>query len=955
MGQIFGKSDEAHRFDDHVYNQGTDEEMDIFWATAPSIAYAICDEDPDEDLFWSSKLKPSIIDTSREPYEEVDFFWKYTPGPPTINMRFEGVEAVDLFWSSRAGQDKRDQTPEVVALPADRHGDDEIPGQNIPQELLENLETLTPESSVSQSEERLEDSEIPSVVIQDEIPVQDVTRELLETLTSESSVIQSVETQEDKKKSSACIQDEIPVQDVTRELLETLTSESSVIQSVEKQEDKKKSSAVIQDEIPGQDVFPELLENLETFPNESSVSQSEEKLEDKKKSSVVLQDEIPERDAFQELLKDLETYFSDSSTSEEDDSVIIQEINGEKYEIRDLLGKGGFGCVFEGTRVKDGLKVAVKCVQKTRDVIKQYINIPGHDDPLPCEVGLQILACEGKNVPVIVQFLDWQEFLKDYLIVLERPSPCEDILHFMDRTGGTVTENIAQLILRQATEAAEICCQRGVFHRDIKLENLLINPITLEVKLIDFGCGDLFKLSAYREYMGTRQYVCPEYYKRGYYYAKSATVYSLGVVLYAMLCGNYPGVLSLRLIKEKTWSKDGLTEECCSLIRVCLQEDPEERIDLEKIRDHKWFPPNDPADGLLTPETSVRPSEEETEDDEKSSVFIQQINGRQYEITRKLHEGVFGTIFEGTRAQDGFKVVVKVVEKTKDIIEDYINIPGHPEPLPRQLGLHTLACEGENVPVIVQFLDWQDYSDHYLMVLERPSPCEDVNSFVKRRGGSIKENVARFILRQAIEAAEICCQRGVFHRDIKLENLLINPITLEVKIIDFGCADLLKESAYTEYMGTENYICPEFLETGEYHAKPATVYSLGMLLYAVVCGKFPGSLNLDRIAEKIWYKDGLTKRCCDLIQACLQENPEERIELAKILDHKWFQVLGGGNGASWVGGMARHGRGEWEGGTARHGRGNGASWEGGKARHGRWEWRVMGERQPVALYEVISS
>ncbi|MGL5119040.1 MAG: hypothetical protein ACRC7H_07495 [Plesiomonas shigelloides] len=124
MGQIFGKSDEAHSFDDRsdVYHQGTDEEVDLFWATAPSTAYAICDEDPDEDLFWSSKLKPSIIDTSREPYEEVDFFWKYTPGPPTINMRFEGDEE-DLFWSSREGQDKRDQTPEVVALPADRHGD----------------------------------------------------------------------------------------------------------------------------------------------------------------------------------------------------------------------------------------------------------------------------------------------------------------------------------------------------------------------------------------------------------------------------------------------------------------------------------------------------------------------------------------------------------------------------------------------------------------------------------------------------------------------------------------------------------------------------------------------------------------------------------------------------------------------------------------------------------------
>ncbi|KAA0719405.1 Serine/threonine-protein kinase pim-2 [Triplophysa tibetana] len=1000
MGQRFGKSDDDRS---GVYNQRTDEEVDLFWAStpAPSTANTSCVEDAEVDLFWSWKPGPSTTKTSREPYEEVDLFWSYTPRPSTTNKSCEGDEEVDLFWSktpdpstanaSSEGDEEvdlfwtlRDETPEVMAVPADRNRDDEIPVQNVPQEILENLETLSPESSVSQSEERLDHTEKPSVVILDEIPVQDVTHELpenLETLTneipvqdvthellenletlpsekpsvvildeipvqdvthellenletrpSESSVIQSMEMQEDKKKSSVVIQDEIPGQDVFPELPETSPNESSVIQSMEMQEDKKKSSVVIQDEIPGQDVFPELPETspnessviqsmemqedkkkssvvihdeipgqdvfpelLETYPNESSVSQAEEKLEDKKKSSVVIQDEIPELDPFQEHLKDLENYFSDSATSEvedvmeDDDSVIIQEINGKEYDIGYMLGKGGYGYVFEGTRIQDGLKVAVKVVEKTQNVIKQYINIPGRRKPLPREVGLHMLACKGENVPVIIQFLDWQDFSKDYLVVLERPYPCEDILHFMDHTGGSVKENVAQIILRQATEAAEICCQRGVFHRDIKLENLLINPITLEVKIIDFGCGELYKGSAYRDYNGTRNYVCPEYYKRGYYYAKPATVYSLGVLLYSMLCGTFPSCLSLRLIKEKTWSKDGLTEECCDLVRACLQEEPEERIHLEKIRDHKWFPHNDPADGLRTPGTSFRLSEEEMEEDEKSSVFIQQINGRQYEIARKLHESVFGNIFEGTRAEDGLTVAVKLVEKTKEIMEDYINIPGHPEPLPRQLGLHMLACEGENVPVIVKFLDWQDYSDHYLMVLERPSPCEDVNSFVKRTGGSVKENVAQFILRQVTEAAEICCRRGVFHRDIKLEHLLINPITLEVKIIGFGCGDLYKESAYTEYMGTEKYICPEFLETGEYHGKPATVYSLGMLLYAMLCGKFPGSLNLERIGEKIWYKDGLTKKCCDLIQACLQENPEERIELAKILDHKWFQ------------------------------------------------------------------
>ncbi|KAI7808982.1 putative serine/threonine-protein kinase pim-1-like, partial [Triplophysa rosa] len=210
------------------------------------------------------------------------------------------------------------------------------------------------------------------------------------------------------------------------------------------------------------------------------------------------------------------------------------------------------------------------------------------------------------------------------------------------------------------------------------------------------------------------------------------------------------------------------------------------------------------------------------------------------------------------------QVAVKIVDKTDDVIEDYINIPGYPEPLPREVGLQMLACEGVHVPVIIQFLDWQDYSDQYIMVLERPTPCMDVSSFVENNGGSVTENTAQYIMGQATLAAEICCQRGVFHRDIKMENLLINPDTLEVKTIDFGCGDLLKRSAYKEYMGTRMYTCPEYFETGEYYGKPATVYSLGVLLFVM---------------------------CCNLIEACLQEDPDKRIDLDKILDHRWFQVL----------------------------------------------------------------
>lgn len=118
------------------------------------------------------------------------------------------------------------------------------------------------------------------------------------------------------------------------------------------------------------------------------------------------------------------------------------------------------------------------------------------------EVALLILANEGPIVSEIIELLDWQDRPDDYIMVLERPSPCEDLFGVAERHGGCINEELAQVVMRQATHAALKCCQRGVLHGDIKLENLLFNEDTFEVKLIDFGCGDLLVNSPYNLFIG---------------------------------------------------------------------------------------------------------------------------------------------------------------------------------------------------------------------------------------------------------------------------------------------------------------------------------------------------------------------------------------------------------------------------------------------------------------------
>ncbi|KAA0706825.1 hypothetical protein E1301_Tti002145 [Triplophysa tibetana] len=78
----------------------------------------------------------------------------------------------------------------------------------------------------------------------------------------------------------------------------------------------------------------------------------------------------------------------------------------------------------------------------------------------------------------------------------------------------------------------------------------------------------------------------------------------------------------------------------------------------------------------------------------------------------------------------------------------------------RRVALHILGCEGEITPEIVQLLDWQDYQDHYVMVLEHPYPCEDLNEFALSKGRELEEELARLIMWQTLRLPRILLPRN---------------------------------------------------------------------------------------------------------------------------------------------------------------------------------------------------
>ena len=95
-------------------------------------------------------------------------------------------------------------------------------------------------------------------------------------------------------------------------------------------------------------------------------------------------------------------------------------------------------------------------------------------------------------------------------------------------------------------------------------------------------------------------------------------------------------------------------------------------------------------------------------------------------------------------------------------------------------------------PHIVHMLDWFDQPEQFILIMEYPHPCETLLKFSLRNGGFLDEPVARGLMRQAVLAAKHCIDHGIFHKDIKTDNILVNTETLQLSFIDFGCCELFK-------------------------------------------------------------------------------------------------------------------------------------------------------------------
>uniref|UniRef100_H3GKJ5 non-specific serine/threonine protein kinase n=1 Tax=Phytophthora ramorum TaxID=164328 RepID=H3GKJ5_PHYRM len=277
----------------------------------------------------------------------------------------------------------------------------------------------------------------------------------------------------------------------------------------------------------------------------------------------------------------------------------------EMYRVLGVLGRGAFGVVEQVEHLKTHKHYAMKTVHfasgSKRHEFEKEMDI------------LRVL-----HHPNIVRMLETYEDAHHFYIIMEL-SPGGTLLDRVKARGKEFPEDEAKDIVRNLASVIQYLHSRNICHRDLKLENILVETLDNggHIKLCDFGASTLFKLGAsMRKILGSVVYMAnflrltldfvslqPEVLEGNY--KETCDMWSLGVIMYMLLSNKAPfyGDTEDELVESifagevsyasKGW--DAVSPEAKALLRKLLHTTPEDRFTAAQVLTHPWIKSSETA------------------------------------------------------------------------------------------------------------------------------------------------------------------------------------------------------------------------------------------------------------------------------------------------------------------------------------------------------------------------
>jgi len=195
-------------------------------------------------------------------------------------------------------------------------------------------------------------------------------------------------------------------------------------------------------------------------------------------------------------------------------------------------------------------------------------------------------------------------------------------------------------------------------------------------------------------------------------------------------------------------------------------------------------------------------------------------------------------------------------------------------------------------PGIAKFYGYFEESGHTYLIFEYVEGMDLFDYLEQSDFSPIPEDRTRKLFKQIVEIVFFIHKKGFVHRDLKLENIMLMPED-KIKLIDFGLsAELSCSLTGKAFLGSIEYVCPEIIKRQSYNGCKSEVFSLGVILYALLFGQFPfstGDRELDDCQINFPSDVEVSQEVKDLLSNMLEFDPHLRYTIEDVLKHNWLK------------------------------------------------------------------